>query len=263
MNKILVVCLGLCLIFGLGSYNVWALKESVPEIGKKVPETKISPTMMSLPPRELPDLTVVSAEMGEPHWPCHYNREAYEYPSGGRTERREYFHVPLTITFTNLGAGTYEEFNVGGWGKSIDGNAYGEIWNIWMLNGVAISDLDFWPFFQDDRTNIFEPHRKGIKCDHLASDEVGTYELELVMYSNVPPVTISEHVWRDIVYHTYYAYLDIGTQYEIHVMVDYSLDPDSLGYGYIDESNEMNNELVITGTWPEIGGPSPSLSWPG
>ena len=219
MNKILAACFVFYLI--LVSVNVCALKES----GPKILEPRISPTLL------LPDLTVVSAEIGTP------------YSISGV---REYLKVPLTINFTNLGAGTYEEFNVGGWGKSIDGNAYGDSWSTSM-------DLGFWPYM--DSYNLFEPHRNGVICDHLASGEVRTYELELAMESSAPPVTRMEQLldsngvwWGEYVERTYYADLDIGTRYEIHVMVDYTLDPD--GSDYIDESNEMNNELVISGPWP-------------
>ena len=93
MNKILATCLGICLILGLSSFNVLALKESVPESGPKVLETRISPTMMAAPSRDLPDLTVVSAEMGIPYF----------------TLSNGYLKVPLTINFTNLGSDTYEE----------------------------------------------------------------------------------------------------------------------------------------------------------
>jgi hypothetical protein len=259
MNKILVACL--CICFILGSYNVLALKES----GPKILETRISSTMMGVP---LPDLTVVSVKIS-----------GIPYLTGTDPSHRTVLVVPLTIDFTNLGAGTYEWFNVGGWGKSIDGDAHGDVILTDMDLGVPVQivlgDPDSIENIPYPCWRLFFNPRGGVLCDQLASGEVKSYEVELLMTSDEPPRELNRVYpdWvdtneeraecnRDHCYDCDYEYpdLDIGTRYEIHAMVDYNLDPDydltecwpQPLFG-IDESDETNNELVITGVWPKKG----------
>jgi hypothetical protein len=118
--------------------------------------------------------------------------------------------VPLEITVTNLGADTAGEFNIGAWGEATDGNAYG-----------------FSYFAPNEK--VMEDPRGGVLCEGLASGEVKTYQGFLFLGPN--PVDEP---------------LEPGTQYEIHALVDYNLDPDASYYEWgVAEKDETNNELVI------------------
>jgi hypothetical protein len=123
--------------------------------------------------------------------------------------------VPLEITVSNLGADTADEFNVGAWGKATDGNAYG-------FSYFALGE------------KVMEDPRGGVLCEGLASGEVKTYQGFLFL----GPSPVDEP-------------LEPGTQYEIHAMVDYNLDPDASYYEWgVSEKDEANNELVIT--YPQL-----------
>lgn len=118
--------------------------------------------------------------------------------------------VPLEITVSNLGADTAEEFNVGARGKATDGNAYG------------------FSYFVPGEKVMPDP-RGGVLCEGLASGEVKTYQGFLFLGPN----PINEP-------------LNPGTEYEIHALVDYNLDPDASYYEWgVSEKDEANNELVI------------------
>ena len=195
MYKTIAACLSICLI--LCSAPVWAQKEAATEMKALPLDTRItSETASQL--RELPDLTVDSAKVLAP--PFTYDGKVL---------------VPLEITVSNLGADTDDEFNVGAWGKSTDGNAYG------------------FSYFSPGEETMSDP-RGGVLCKGLAAGEVKTYQGFLFLGPN--PVDEP---------------LNPGTTYEIHAMVDYNLDPDASYYEWgVAEKNETNNELVIT--YPQL-----------
>lgn len=174
MYKILAAFLGICLL--LGSAPAWAQKEVVTEMKALPLDSRIS-SEMAASLRELPDLTVESASV-----------LAAPFTYDGNVL------VPLEITVTNLGADTEEEFNVGGWGKATDGNAYG------------------FRYFSPGEEIMSDP-RGGVLCKGLASGEVKTYQGFLFL----GPSPVNEP-------------LNPGTKYEIHAMVDYNLDPDAPYY---------------------------------
>jgi hypothetical protein len=134
MYKILAAFLGICLL--LGSAPAWAQKEA---IDMRTLDTRIT-SEMAVQLRELPDLTVDSAEV-----------LAAPFTYDGKVL------VPLEITVSNQGADTDGEFNVGAWGTATDGNAYG------------------FRYFSPGEEVMPDP-RGGVLCKGLAAGEVKTYQ---------------------------------------------------------------------------------------
>jgi hypothetical protein len=141
----------------------------------------------------MPDLTVTSARVTAAPW------------SYG-----DLLFIPLQITVKNQGASTNQEFNVGGTGIAVDGNAYGFVYIVPGENHMS------------------DP-RYGVSVMGLAGGASKTFNGFLILRPQ--PITQS---------------LNPGTSYEITTEVDYNHDPDEFGYEWgVKESNEENNGLVI------------------